>query len=96
MCIVQLFDSITLVTCAESPAARDVVVFVDEDRTDRHGTDFKACEGSCDGSFSPGGNLYAALVETYLKFGLKTRDDHILELYATLMEAYIYLKTMSI
>ena len=34
-------------------------------------------------------NLYAALVETYLKFGLKTRDDHILELYATLIEAYI-------
>ena len=33
--------------------------------------------------------MYAALVETYLKFGLKTRDDHILELYATLIEAYI-------
>ena len=54
MCIAQLLDSITLMTLTESPAARDVMVYVDRDRTDRHGMDFKVCEWRCDGSFSPG------------------------------------------
>ena len=36
MCIAQLLDSITLVTYTKSPAARDVVVYVDEDRTEKH------------------------------------------------------------
>ena len=54
VCIAQLLDSITLMTLTESPAARDVMVYVDRDRTDRHGMDFKVCEWRCDGSFSPG------------------------------------------
>ena len=41
-------------TLTESPAARDVMVYVDRDRTDRNGMDFKVCEWRCDGSFSPG------------------------------------------
>ena len=51
-----------------------------------------------EGSFSPGGRLYAALVETYLKFGLKTLEmtNFFLELYATLMGHTFYLKAMSI
>ena len=83
-------------TYTESPAARDVVVYVDEVRTDRHGTDSRVCEWSCDGSFSPGGNLYAELVEKYLKIGFKTRDGHIFEPYVTLMAAFILFETMSI
>ena len=54
MCIAQLLDSITLMTLTESPAARDVMVYVDRDRTDRYGMDFNVCEWRCDDSFSPG------------------------------------------
>ena len=75
------------------------MIYVDKDRTGGYVKDSKVYDWNCDGRLSSRDDLnklYVALVGTYLKYGLKPEMTIFLELYATLMEAYIYLKTMSI
>ena len=66
------------------------MIYVDKDRTGGYVKDYKVYDWNCDGrlfSRDDLNQLYVALVETYLKFGLKPEMTIFLELYATLMEA---------
>ena len=72
------------------------MIYVDKDWTGGYVKDYKVYDWNCDDRLSSRDDLnklYVALVGTYLKFGLKPEMTIFLELYATLMEAYILFKS---